>query len=162
MSFPVILTETTSLLLTFWRKSVNAIFVSLPPAHVDEKFQINNPNTMRSTQNNKLLRVEFKLRLLNALLSRVSRRVRAPGSASPRRLHARRPKGSDRRYPRPAAGSPVPDGRPSCPPGSPVTSCSGRPAPAAGICPRGPETLPPGPLSRLSPSPTRQARSAGD
>src|SRR5688572_14726073 len=148
MSFPVILTETTSLLLTFWRKSVNAIFVSLPPAHVDEKFQISNPRTMRSTQNNKLLRVEFKLRLLNALLSRVSRRVRAPGSASPRRLHARRPKGSDRHHPQPAAEDPDPCGRPSCPPGSPATSCSGRPVLAVGTGHLETGISPPEPLSR--------------
>ena len=45
---------------------------------VVENFQIRTPTTTRTIQNSKLLRVEFNLGLLTALLSRVSRLVRAP------------------------------------------------------------------------------------
>ena len=49
-----------------------------PRLKVVEKFQMRTPTTTRTIQNNKLLRVEFNLRLLTALLSRVSRLVTAP------------------------------------------------------------------------------------
>jgi hypothetical protein len=45
---------------------------------VVEKFQMRTPTTTRTIQNSKLLRVEFNLGLLTALLSRVSRLVRGP------------------------------------------------------------------------------------
>ena len=47
-----------------------------PRWNVVEKFQIRTPTTTRTIQNNKLLRVEFNLRLLTALLSRISRLAR--------------------------------------------------------------------------------------
>mgnify|MGYP003289000374 CR=1 FL=1 len=45
---------------------------------VEQKVQTRTPTTTRTIQNNKLLRVEFNLRLLTALLSRVSRLVKPP------------------------------------------------------------------------------------
>ena len=51
--------------------------VSDLPANAFEKFQISTPTTTRTIQKSKLLRVEFNLGLLTALLSRVSRLVRA-------------------------------------------------------------------------------------
>ena len=52
--------------------------VVLGSGDVVEKFQIRTPTTTRTIQNNKLLRVEFNLGLLTALLSRISRHVRGP------------------------------------------------------------------------------------
>ena len=47
------------------------------PENAVEKFQIRTPTTTRTIQNSKLLRVEFNLGLLTALISRVSRLARA-------------------------------------------------------------------------------------
>src|SRR5215204_5460833 len=90
MSLPVILTLATCLSWTFWRNSLKVIFVSCPPVQLDEYVQMSIPSTTRSTQNNKLLRVEFKLRLLNALLSRVSRQARGWRPETPRPQRGRR------------------------------------------------------------------------
>jgi hypothetical protein len=51
--------------------------VSDLPANAVEKFQMRTPTTTRTIQKSKLLRVEFNLGLLTALLSRVSRLARA-------------------------------------------------------------------------------------
>ena len=69
---PVITTDWTCPSLTSSRKSVNEMGAG-PRWNPAEKFQIMIPTPMRTIQNSKLLRVEFNLRLLTALLSRVSR-----------------------------------------------------------------------------------------
>jgi hypothetical protein len=73
--FPVITTEWTCPSLTSSRKSVNEMGAG-PRWNPAEKLQIMIPTPMRTIQNSKLLRVEFNLRLLTALLSRVSRPLR--------------------------------------------------------------------------------------
>jgi hypothetical protein len=70
-------TEITSPAWTFWRNSVKAIWGALR-WNVVENCQIRTPTTTRTIQKNRLLRVEFNLGLLTALLSRVSRLVTAP------------------------------------------------------------------------------------
>jgi hypothetical protein len=65
MSLPVIVTDCTSPLSTCFRNVENAIGASLR-WKVVENCQIMTPTTMRTIQNNKLLRVEFKPILLNA------------------------------------------------------------------------------------------------
>ena len=80
ISFPVIVTSTISVgvALRCVRNVENAIVVSDFPVRFVENVQIRTPTTTRTIQNSKLLRVEFNLGLLTALLSRVSRLVTAP------------------------------------------------------------------------------------
>src|SRR6186713_1226557 len=65
ISLPVMVTLWTSPLSTRWRNVENDIGLSAR-WKVVENCQIMTPTTMRTIQNNKLLRVEFNLRLLNA------------------------------------------------------------------------------------------------
>src|SRR5687768_771051 len=76
ISLPVMVTEATSFASTWRRNFEKVIGSSLLGKLVN--CQIRTPTTTRTIQNNRLLRVEFNLRLLNALLSRVSRLVKAP------------------------------------------------------------------------------------
>src|SRR5687768_12395335 len=87
MSVPVIslpsrVTEATFLDWTSCRNCENEISSSLF-CSVVEKFQIRTPTTTRTIQKSKLLRVEFNLRLLTAVLSRVSRHSGSPGLPLP-------------------------------------------------------------------------------
>ena len=77
ISLPVITTLTTCLSSTCFMKRENEIWFSLLCSEF-EKFQIRTPTTTRTIQNSKLLRVEFNLGLLTALLSRVTRLPKAP------------------------------------------------------------------------------------
>ena len=70
-------TEATWPSSTCFKNSENCTEFSDLPANVVEKFQIRTPTTTRTIQNSKLLRVEFNLGLLTALLSRISRLARA-------------------------------------------------------------------------------------
>src|SRR5687768_6542374 len=98
-------TETTSPLWTYWRNVLKGIGSSC--RWNVENCQIRTPNTTRTIQNNKLLRVEFNLRLLTALLSRVSRLARGPGRENPRQPTAPRPRRFDPIHRRRAAGRPA-------------------------------------------------------
>src|SRR5687767_15943036 len=71
MSFPWILTVATWPCSTACRNCVNDT-LSSRFCNCVENCQIMTPTTTRTIQNNKLLRVEFNLRLLTALLSRIS------------------------------------------------------------------------------------------
>ena len=63
ISFPIIVTDCTSLFSRCWRNTENCIGFSVRWNAV-EKFQIRTPTTIRTIQNSKLLRVEFNLGLL--------------------------------------------------------------------------------------------------
>ena len=75
ISLPVISTSATFLSVTSFKKVVNGICWG-PRLKFAEKFQISTATTTRTIQKSKLLRVEFNLGLLTALLSRISRLVR--------------------------------------------------------------------------------------
>jgi hypothetical protein len=77
ISLPLITTLWTSPASTFWRNCENGILDG-PGRRPVENCQIRTPTTTRTIQNNRLLRVEFNLGLLTALLSRVTRLVKAP------------------------------------------------------------------------------------
>jgi hypothetical protein len=74
---PVISTLTTLPSSTRSRNVENGISAG-GVRNVWEKFQISTPTTTSTIQNSRLLRVEFNLGLLTALLSRISRLAKAP------------------------------------------------------------------------------------
>src|SRR3954463_12412192 len=99
-------TDWTWLSSTYFKNAENGSGASVLPAKAVENCQIRTPTTTRTIQNNKLLRVEFNLGLLTALLSRVSRLARAPCPENPRPPTPRRPTRSDPRRRRQVAANP--------------------------------------------------------